>query len=192
MRIAGGFLTALLALTIAACGTPAEIRYFTLASAQSAASAAAPAFSVVVGPVTVPELVDRPHFVLHSTDTRVDILETARWAAPLKTEIPRVIADHLARLLDARAWSSVQRASGQPDYRVLIDIQRFEMSAQEGALVQALWTVRPHDKGAPVSGRSLVSEPAGPGYEALAAAQSRALATVSREIAAAIQAQRAQ
>lgn len=179
-----------LALAMAACGTVPEIRYFTLLS-EPVAATAAPALSVVVGPVTVPELVDRPHFVLRSAASRVEIVETARWAAPLKSEIPRVIADHLARLLDARAWSSAQRASGQPDYRVLLDIQRFEMSAQEGALVQALWTVRPQGKGAAVSGRSLVTEPAGAGYEDLAAAQSRALATVSREIAAAIQAQRA-
>lgn len=189
-RARRGLAAAVLALAIAACGTSPEIRYFTLPS-EPVASAAAPAFSVVVGPVTVPEVVDRPHFVLRAGDSRVDIVETARWAAPLKAEIPRVIADHLGRLLDARAWSSAQRASGEPDYRVLIDIQRFEMSVQDGALVQALWTVRPQGGAAPVSGRSFATEPAGADYEDLAAAHSRALAAVSRDIAAAIQALRA-
>jgi uncharacterized protein len=189
MKVAA-IASAVLALALGACGTSPEIRYFTLPS-EPVASAAAPAFSVVVGPVTVPEVVDRPHFVLRAGDSRVDIIETARWAAPLKGEIPRVIADHLGPLLDARAWSSAQRASGTPDYRVLIDIQRFEMSAQDGALVQALWTVRPQGGAAPVSGRSLVTEPAGAGYEDLAAAQSRALKVVSREIATAIESLRA-
>lgn len=188
-RARRGFVTAVLALAIAACGTSPEIRYFTLPS-EPVAYAAAPAFSVVVGPVTVPDVVDRPHFVLRAGDSRVDIVETARWAAPLKSEIPRVIAEHLGRLLDARAWSSAQRASGDPDFRVLIDIQRFEMSLREGVLVQALWTVRPRGAGAPVSGRSLVTEPAGAGYDDLAAAHSRALGAVSREIAAAIEALR--
>lgn len=188
-RARRGFASVLMALTLAACGTSPPIRYFTLAS-EPVASSAAPTLSIAVGPVTVPELVDRPHFVMRSGASSVDIVETARWAAPLKSEIPRVIADHLARLLDARAWSSAQRASSQPDYRVLIDIQRFEMSPQEGAVVQALWTVRPYGGAAPVSGRSLVTESAGAGYAAYADAHSRALAAVSRDIATAIQALR--
>ena len=188
-RARRGIASVLMALTLAACGTSPQIRYFTLAS-EPVASSAAPALSIAVGPVTVPELVDRPHFVMRSGASSVDIVETARWAAPLKSEIPRVIADHLARLLDARAWSSAQRASSQPDYRVLIDIQRFEMSPQEGAVIQALWTVRPYGGAAPVSGRSFVTESAGAGYEAYADAHSRALAALSRDIAAAIQALR--
>ena len=186
-RARRGFASVLMVLALAACGTSPPIRYFTLAS-EPVASSAAPTLSIAVGPVTVPELVDRPHFVMRSGASSVDIVETARWAAPLKSEIPRVIADHLARMLDARAWSSVQRASSQPDYRVLIDIQRFEMSSQDGAVIQALWTVRQHGGAAPVSGRSLVTESAGAGYEAYADAHSRALAAVSRDIAAAIQA----
>ena len=175
------------------CGTSPQPRFFTLASEPpaSAAAASAPVFTIAVGPVTVPELVDRPQFVLRSAPNAVEIAELARWAAPLKSEIPRVIADHLARLLDgARTWSSAQRAAaGLPDYRVLVDIQRFETTPGEGATLQALWTVRARD-GAPVSGRSVVNEPAGAGYDELVAAHSRALAAVSRDIAAAITATR--
>ena len=185
MRAAGALAILFVTAALAGCGSSPPVRYFTLAS-EPRAAAAAPVFSIVVGPVTVPEIVDRPHFVLRSSPNTVDIAEQARWAAPLKGEIPRVIADHLARLLDARAWSSAQRASSQPDYRVLIDIQRFEMSPHDGATVQALWTVRALEGSAPVSGRSLVTESAGAGYDALVAAHSRALEAVSRDIAAAI------
>jgi uncharacterized lipoprotein YmbA len=143
-------------------------------------------FSVIVGPVTVPEIVDRPQLVLRSSPSRVEIADLARWAAPLKSEIPRVIADHLARLLDgARTSTSAQRATGLPDYRVLIDVQRFESAPNEGATIQALWEVRARI-GAPLAGRSLVTEPAGAGYDDLVAAHSRALTAVSRDISAAI------
>ena len=168
------------------------MRFFTLASEAPAQSATpvTPAYSIVVGPVTVPELVDRPHFVVRSAPNRVAVEEQVRWAAPLKSEIPRVVADHLARLLEgSRTATSAQRAALVPDYRVLIDIQRFETSPQEGATIQALWTVRPTD-GAAFTGRSLVTEAAGPGYDDLVAAHSRALAAVSRDIAAAITAAR--
>ena len=131
-------------------------------------------------------MVDRPQLVLRSSVNRVEIAEQARWAAPLKSEIPRVIADHLTRLLDgARTSTSAQRATGVPDYRVLLDVQRFESAPHESATIQALWEVRGRT-GAPLTGRSLVTESSGAGYDELVAAHSRALAAVSRDIAEAI------
>lgn len=188
-------LALLISVTLlGACGGGSPpVRFFTLASeapSQTAAATGAP-FTIVVGPVTVPELVDRPQFVLRSAPNRVELTEQARWAAPLKSEIPRVVADHLAQLLPgARTATAAQRAATVPDYRVLIDIQRFETSQQEGATIQALWTVRP-TVGAAFSGRSLVTENAGAGYEDLVAAHSRALAAIGRDIAAAITSARA-
>ncbi|HYH42581.1 MAG TPA: hypothetical protein VD867_11420, partial [Burkholderiales bacterium] len=43
-------------------GTSPPVRYFTLASETPTGSApTVPAYTVAVGPVTVPEIVDRPH-----------------------------------------------------------------------------------------------------------------------------------
>jgi uncharacterized lipoprotein YmbA len=177
------------AIAISACGTSPEERFFTLAADPSPARTATqstPAFSIIVGPVTVPEIVDRPQFVLRSSANRVEIAELARWAAPLKSEIPRIVADNLGGLLEgSRPSTSAQRATGVPDYRVLIDVQRFESAPGEGATVHALWEVRGRT-GMPVAGRSAVTEPASAGYDDLVAAHSRALAAVSRDIAAAI------
>jgi uncharacterized protein len=193
MKSARALLWAL--LFVGGCGTPPQERFFTLASeppSQASFSEATPNYVVVVGPVTVPDVVDRPQLVLRTSPSRVEIAEQARWAAPLKNEIARVVADHLGRLLDgARTATSAERASGTPDYRVLIDIQRFESAPQEGATVQAAWTVRVQN-GSALSGRSLVTEPAGADYESLVAAHSRALTAVSRDIAAAIATARGQ
>ena len=41
-----------------------------------------------------------------------EIAEQARWAAPLKSEIPRVIADQLARLLAGVAHGDFVAARG--------------------------------------------------------------------------------
>lgn len=184
-------LTALLMTTLlSACslgGTSPEPRFFTLASeAPPAAAASTATYLVLVGPVTIPELVDRPQIVTRAAENRVEIAEQARWGAPLRSEIPRVVADHLARLLDgARTATAEQRSAGAPDYRVLLDVQRFDSSA-EGATIQASWSVRTKEGVTALSGRSLVTEPAGAGYEALVAAHSRALGKVAAEIAAAI------
>ena len=74
-----------------------------------------------------------------------------------------------------------------------VDIQRFEMTPGEAATVEALWSVRRVGGDAPrKTGRTVVSEPAGvAGYEALVAAQSRALVAVSRDLAQALRAEAA-
>ena len=80
-------------------------------------------------------------------------------------------------------------ANFDPAFRVAIDIQRFESVPGKSALVEAVWTVRPTAGGETRSGRTIASEPVqGEGFEALAAAHSRALAQVSRDIAAEIRA----
>lgn len=177
---------------LAACGGGSPpARFFTLGGEAAAGAAPIAAeYSIVVGPVTIPELVDRPQLVVRSSANRVDILEQARWAAPLESEIPRVLAAELARILpDARTASSAQRAATTPDYRVAIDVQRFDTTPNEGAAIEALWSVRP-TTGAPVTGRSSVREPAGAAPEDLVAAHSRALSAVARDIAASITALR--
>jgi len=184
-------LLACIAFAVSGCGTSPPVRYFTLAAAPPSQTArgADPTpntYAIAVGPVTVPELVDRPHLVLRTSSTQVQVAEQARWAAPLKSEIPRVIADQLASLLTgASTATSSQRAVGAPDYRVLIDIQRFDSTPGVSAAIEASWTVRARD-GALLAGRSVASEPSGAGYDALVAAHSRALNTVSRDIANAI------
>lgn len=187
MRMAARSAMTALLFAVAGCGTSPPVTFFTLAAEPRTAGAptAVSAFSVVVGPVTVPELVDRPQLVLRTSSTQVQVLEQARWAASLKSEIPRVIAADLSRLLpEAKTATSSQRAVTPPEYRVLVDVQRFD-SAPDSATIEAAWTVRSPD-GTVVAGRSMASERTGPGYDSLVAAHGRALTAVSADIAAAI------
>jgi len=111
----------------------------------TAAGAPAPGTpsALSVGPVTLPELVDRPQLVVRVAANRVDILESQRWAEPLKDEIPRVIAEDLRRLLgSSRVSSYLQNAAGEAQCRLLLDIERFEASPGEGVSVEAAWTLR--------------------------------------------------
>ncbi len=181
---------------VSGCASPPPERYFTLVGTSApATTAAAAGFSpatatnllvITIGPVTVPEIVDRPQLVLRTGPNRVGIMEQARWAAPLKSEIPKVIADHLAkRVPGAQLSTSIQRGSGPPDLRVAIDIERFDTVPGEGAAIEAIWTVRMRN-GTVHQGHSRVFEAAGAEYEALVAAHSRALHRISLDIASVI------
>lgn len=171
----------LLAVVLAGCmGNPPRESFFTL-NAPEPPKLAADAPSIAVGPVTIPEMVDRPQIVVRLGPNQVQIIEQARWAEPLKSAIPRVVAANLATALGARLAPG---RNGEADYRVALDVQRFESPA-DAVLVEALWTVISKD--GKKSGRSVVRERiASPGYGSLAAAHSAALATMSKEIAAAI------
>ncbi|HET7731388.1 MAG TPA: PqiC family protein [Usitatibacter sp.] len=180
---------AAVALALAGCGSPPKENFYTLSSpATPLPAAGASPVTVYVGPVTVPESVDRTPMVLRTSPNQVDIDDGNRWAEPLKTAIPRVIAETLMRELGTpRVMASRGGSIAVPDFRVAIEIQRFESSLADGATIDALWSVVPAKGGAPRTGRSLVAEPAATRDPAgVAAAHSRALARVARDIAAAM------
>ena len=181
---------------LAACASSPTPRYYTLAAPPAAAATNSNApnnnatYKIAVGPVTLPEIVDRPQLVLRSGANQVVIAEQHRWAEPLKSELPRVIAADLSRELGG-AWvtSSRQSASQDADYRVSLDVQRFDSVLNEAVTVEALWVIRQSRGGKPRMGRSLVREATdGGGYDALVAAHDRALAAVSHDIAEALKA----
>jgi len=188
-------LAVCLTVATAGCSRSPRVTFYTLEPVAqleiAAAAAAVPA--VTVGPVTLPEVVDRPQLVLRVAPNRVNILEAHRWAEPLKSEIPRTIAENLGRLLGSSRVSSYhQHAGADAEYRVLVDIQRFEASTEGGVTVEAAWSLRRVAGGAPKNGRSLVHEIVGAGgYDPLVAAYGRALLAVSRDLAMAIRAETA-
>lgn len=184
-----------LALALAGCSRSPRVTFYTLEPAAPAesrsATAADPAISV--GPVTLPEVVDRPQLVVRVAANRVEIMESQRWAEPLKSEIPRLVAENLGRLLgSSRVSSFLQHAGGDADYRILLDIRRFEAVPGESATVEAAWSLRRAAGGAPKTGRSLVREPMGSNdYDAMVAAYGRALLAVSADLAKAVRAEAA-
>ena len=182
---------ALLCLTLAllaGCSRTPRVAFYTLNATATPEAAAEALESVVVGQVTIPDLLDRPQFVVNLDANRVDFLEMRRWATPLKSEIPRVIAENLAALLKPTRVSAYAQSSGlDAIYRVQIDVQRLEMAEGKGIALDAFWSIRRSDGGPVKSGRTVVSEPVNSnGYEPLVAAQSRALAVVSRDLADAL------
>jgi uncharacterized lipoprotein YmbA len=182
-----GWLFLAAAMLLAGCGsTPVHESFFTLSSPASAAAPQSDKPSIFVGPVSVPEAVDRSQMVLRTGANEVEISEQYRWAEPLKDAIPRVIGDALSRELGtSRVLTSRSAAALPVDYRVAIEIQRFDSSLQDGATVDALWTITRAD-GTRRAGRTRTTEPAAGTPASLAAAHGRALDHIGRDIAAAI------
>jgi len=180
-RIGRGWLLASCVLLAACVGAPApREQFFTLSSPNpGVAPPASDTPSIYVGPVTVPEAVDRPSMVLRTSPNQVDVSDDYRWAEPLRNAIPRVIGDVLARDLAISRVLTSRSASATPvDVRVAIEIEQFDSSLANGATIDAVWSV---------NGRSAVHEAMiSQGPAGIAAAHSRALENIGKEIAAAV------
>ena len=191
-RIAPGVAVLALSLGLACgCGTSTPARFYTLAPAAAHESGAPLADAkVMVGPVAVPAAVDRPEFVVQSAPNQVEVDEFNRWAAPLNDQIAQAVASDLIQLLRTPDVAAGPLANFSPTYRVTIEVQRFDSMPGQSASIDAMWAVHRSSGGATRTGRTVAQEPVtGNGYDALAAAHSRALATVSNDIAAAIRAE---
>jgi len=185
------FRVALVPAFLAGCGTTAPAQFYSLDSTATASGPASAHCAVMVAEVVIPEAVDRPEFVVQTAPNRVDVDEFNRWSAPLANAIANAVAGNLAVLLGSPNVGVTPLANLDPDYRVSINVQRFESVRGEAALIDALWTVQKTGDGPARPGRTLAREAVqGQGFDALAAGHSRALATLSSDIAAAIQCRR--
>jgi uncharacterized protein len=143
--------------------------------------------TIVVGPVSIPAVVDMPQIVVSKDANQVSQDQFNLWASPLRSNIAQVVSSNLVILLGTPNVSAVLTLDA--DYRVAIDVQVFESTPGDAANLSAMWSVRRVKDGKAQTGRTTVHE-ASPqkSYEALAAAHSRALSHLSADIAAAIRA----
>ena len=182
-RTAAYAIACIFAALAAGCASPPS-RFYTL-SATAAPGSAPSKVSVAVGPVSVPAAVDQPQIVVSTGANSVTFDEFNRWASPLQDNIARVVADNLVALLGTpRVTLFPQTLSADAEYRVQIEVRNFVSAPGTSASLDAVWTVRRTRDGKIETGRTSVREPLqDSGYDALAAAHSRALARLSQDIA---------
>jgi uncharacterized protein len=148
-----------------------------------------PRFIVSVGPVILPDSLRRPQIAIRTNDNQVDFSEFHKWAGPLKDDAKRILVENLSILLaEEGATVSTDELLIEPDYRVVVNINRFDVGPGETASLNAVWTLKDQKNQKIVAvTQSLFTEKAtGPGYPELVNAQSRTLAALSLEVAAEI------
>jgi len=119
---------------------------------------------------------------------QVELDEFNRWASPLGNNISRVVAVNLGALLGTpNVTLFPQMLAADADFRVAIEVQRFDSTPGEAAVLDAVWTVRRAKDAKADTGRTTVRETVQEkSIEALVAAHSRAMARLSQDIAAAV------
>lgn len=159
---------------------------------QGAPLPAAPSgISVGVGPITIPSYLDRPHIVTRSNPPEIDLAEFRRWAEPLESAIPRILAEDLGKFLGTEnvavfPWPPANAV----DYQVLVEVVRMDGALGDHAVLQTRWTILTQaGKHVYRKKNSSISIPLkDASYESFVSAQSQAIAGLGEEIALEIKA----
>jgi uncharacterized lipoprotein YmbA len=183
---------------LSSCGTTPPSKFYTL-EAMSGSEAAQTAqekrnsMHIGIGPVQLAEYLQRSQIVTRTNSAEVNLAETHRWAEPLQNNFSRILAENLSILMatdevslqPSRNWSDI-------DYQVVISVWQFDTGKQGEAVLVANWSIR--GKGGSelltmkksTFGARLESTES---YSDIVAALSKTVELLSREIAAALQAE---
>jgi len=175
-----------LAATLGCLGSPsAPVVYHTLQPLQlEGAAPARSALAVEVMPVRLPGLLQRPQMVV-AQGSGLGLTEAQRWGNPLDQDMQRVLVQDLELLLGSDAVVPYPYGDRvKAAYKVEVEV--LGCDAQSGPLtLEAVWMLaRPGVAQAILVHRTVLREAlSGPGGDALAAAHSRIMAPLAREIA---------
>lgn len=178
-------------IMLTACGRTPPAKFYTLQPVQqSSLGRSLPAdVGLAVGPVEIPAAVDRAEIVTRDAGNEVSFSQYHRWAAPLRQSIASVMAQNIGTLLGIQRVTPFTRENiFRPTHRVVININRYDSRLSKEFLIDATWSIKDLDGNKPLLIRnSIIREPVATStYEGLVATQSKALATLSEEIAKAV------
>lgn len=179
--------SALLAALLSGCvSTSPPTLFYTLNPAAPAASQSSP-LSLGVTVSDFPEIIDRPQLAVRASQNRLLLLDQHHWAGPLRRQFLRTLSEDLLLLTGSRqVWSAPWEESLHPDRQIGVDLQKFEGTLGQEALLQASWTVKDQEGRIIRAQVSQLREPAPGAHEELVAAQSRLVARLAREISDAL------
>jgi uncharacterized lipoprotein YmbA len=185
----------ILVIFLGGCARSQTPRFYTLTPLQSdevTAKRISPAQNAVVGigPVQLADYLDQSDLVTRRGDNQLIKAEYDRWAGSFKNDFINVLAEDIGYLVPTqRIYLYPWRGSVPIGYQVALEVVRCDGRLGEAAWLVARWSVfaGPEKKLLKMQ-RSSIREPVtGADYAALVAAQSRAVAKLSQEIAQAIQ-----
>lgn len=171
------------------CGTSPPSRLYVIEPMTMTGSTnAAASLTIAIGPITLPEYLNRREILTHDEPYRVNAAEFDRWAEPLDQGITAALAENLSILIPTDHVVTYPSDSAQQvDYAVQVRIISFGAEPNGDIALQAFWVIRGSADGPAIRGKARYSEQRrGNDVVDIVAAMSRALEQLSRDIADAI------
>jgi len=174
--------------SIGGASRPAEFYVLNTEPGTAVSGRTTPAdpLSVGLGPITMPDIFDRPQIVTRPQSNRLELAEFDRWGGDLNRDLSRILAQNLMSRLNTDSilphpWSS----RDNPDFQVAIQVFRFDGDVGSVAKLEGVWRLLDGTKGCELAVQrfNFDEAPAGSGYPEFVSAMSHAVAGLSQEIA---------
>ena len=186
------FILLCLSALLTACAS-APTNFYTLEAqsrppvATSTSNAKKPLIGI--GPLSMPALLDRRGIVTRAENNSVQIAEFDQWAAPLKDNVIAVLSKNVAILqpnaiVRAYPWSPY----GDVNYRVIVDISRFDTQLGKSVNLEASWAIMEEKNHTIVSnGQTKLQQPLNDAsYNSAAQGLSKLLSELSQQLSLAL------
>jgi len=175
---------------LASCSTTPAVKYYTLnpcfeIQPDISQAVSGDTLAIGVGPVEFPGFLDRPQIVTRKSQHRVAVSEFHRWAGSFSEDFLRVLAKDISMLLPAdRVAAYPWTDQFSPTHRIQLIVDQFDGWFGGHVVLNVTWSVwNQNDASESVMKHTRIEEPvSGDDYDALVAAQSRAIGTLSRAI----------
>lgn len=176
---------------IAGCAGSAPSRFYTLnpldiVDTTGKSISQGDTVIVAVGPVHIPDYLDRPQIVTRTGLNELILAEFDRWPGSLKEDIIRVMLDNLSTLLYEKRISPVPwKRAVSSECRIALDISAFDIYLNDHVVMKANWVIFDKDGKKVVAMKDAIyNEPVkGSDYNAAVAAMSKCLISLSHSMA---------
>jgi hypothetical protein len=171
-------------------GASMPVSYYILNPMDYGAAAdplpAAEALVLGIGPIHLPAYLDRPQIVTRTGANSLKVNDFHRWAAPLPNELTRILSENLGRLTGIQRHETYPWAvHRRPDLAVELVIRAFEGRPDGSVIFDGTTHIHDWRHAAPKNrfrAFHLTQEGIGSDHATMIAAQSKALAELSRQI----------
>jgi uncharacterized lipoprotein YmbA len=176
------------ALLAAGCaGTSPPTHFYALdATRPAAAVASMPELSLGLGPIVLPDTLDRPQIVTQDAPYRRQLAEFDRWTGELRTQMGRLLAQRLMQGLGTdrvflHPWPAFRRLN----YQVRVDVLSMHGRLADKAVLRGNWTLLEEDgrRELYLQAFDLEQPLAGPAYVDMVAALSELATRLGDDIA---------
>jgi uncharacterized lipoprotein YmbA len=191
VRTRGTLVALAVAAALAACASRTGEHFYTVSAESSAPGPGAAAQRVVVSPIVIPALIDRPQVVVRTGAHEIAVLENHRWGESLSMDLTRALVNDLRQVRPGADIVAAEASQGQGSEQIL-DVVITELLSGPGAStsLQASWALHDRTRHCVIQESFSTAIPTPAGYGAVPAAYAEAMSRLAEAVAQTIRERR--
>ena len=171
---------------LSACGTTPKSNFYQFNESVNPSLTGVEKGNIIgLGPIQIPEYINRPQIVTRNSDYQLNVAEFHRWVEPLKESITRSLVINISNNIQTNRvyWMPREDRQYPLDIRIAIDIGRFDGQLNGEVLLESRWSIFDKNNQPVLTRVSLLKEAVnGQDYESMVIAMNKVLRQLGKEI----------